>query len=195
MPPPKSDLPQGTAHPADLARRTAGATRVARETARRGEMPQWAAFTINRDKLELTPGTKPFSAATKSELDEGRTDGCVFSQRRRRARSHCERKRRASWQEMEPDLRRQDRSLDAACSRTSDRRVSNAVMSHLIHHRGLGRWQNPPFSQSRKERCPTPEYEHPQPFCALYQKLMKRIIRKGSKVWYVNCFFYRANGG
>jgi uncharacterized damage-inducible protein DinB len=32
------------------------------------EMPQWAAFAINQDKLELTPGTKPFHAATKSEL-------------------------------------------------------------------------------------------------------------------------------
>ena len=32
------------------------------------EMPQWAAITINQEKLELTPGTKPFSAATKKEL-------------------------------------------------------------------------------------------------------------------------------
>jgi uncharacterized damage-inducible protein DinB len=32
------------------------------------EMPQWAAYTINQEKLELTPGTKPFNAATKSEL-------------------------------------------------------------------------------------------------------------------------------
>jgi hypothetical protein len=33
-----------------------------------GEMPQWAAFTINQDKLELKPGTKPFNAAAKNEL-------------------------------------------------------------------------------------------------------------------------------
>jgi uncharacterized damage-inducible protein DinB len=34
------------------------------------EMPQWSIFTINQDKLELTPGTKPFNAATKAELME-----------------------------------------------------------------------------------------------------------------------------
>jgi uncharacterized damage-inducible protein DinB len=33
-----------------------------------GEMPQWAAFTINQDKLELTPDFKPLNAATKREL-------------------------------------------------------------------------------------------------------------------------------
>jgi hypothetical protein len=32
------------------------------------EMPQWAAFTINHEKLELTPETKPFMATSKSEL-------------------------------------------------------------------------------------------------------------------------------
>jgi uncharacterized damage-inducible protein DinB len=34
------------------------------------ELPQWGVFVINQDKLELTPGTKPFSAATKAELME-----------------------------------------------------------------------------------------------------------------------------
>ena len=34
------------------------------------EMPGWAVNTITQDKLELTPGTKPFSAATKAELME-----------------------------------------------------------------------------------------------------------------------------
>jgi uncharacterized damage-inducible protein DinB len=32
------------------------------------EMPNWAVYTINQESLELTPGTKPFLAATKSEL-------------------------------------------------------------------------------------------------------------------------------
>ena|ERR1041385_3208958 len=32
------------------------------------EMPQWSLFTINQDKLELTPDMKPFNAATKAEL-------------------------------------------------------------------------------------------------------------------------------
>lgn len=32
------------------------------------EMPNWAVFTVNQDKLELTPGTKPFLAASKAEL-------------------------------------------------------------------------------------------------------------------------------
>jgi len=35
------------------------------------EMPQWAAYTINQDKLELTPDMKPFSATTKKELMDG----------------------------------------------------------------------------------------------------------------------------
>jgi uncharacterized damage-inducible protein DinB len=34
------------------------------------EMPQWAVHTISADKLELTPGTMPFNAATKAELME-----------------------------------------------------------------------------------------------------------------------------
>jgi uncharacterized damage-inducible protein DinB len=34
------------------------------------EMPQWAGAIINQDKLEMTPGQKPFSAATKAELIE-----------------------------------------------------------------------------------------------------------------------------
>jgi|SRR5579863_6893253 len=34
------------------------------------EMPQWAVVTINEDKLELIPGTKPFNAETKAELME-----------------------------------------------------------------------------------------------------------------------------
>lgn len=34
------------------------------------EMVQWPVFTIGQDKLELTPGQKPFNAATKTELME-----------------------------------------------------------------------------------------------------------------------------
>jgi uncharacterized damage-inducible protein DinB len=34
------------------------------------EMAQWAVEAINRDKLELTPGTKPFQAQSKAELME-----------------------------------------------------------------------------------------------------------------------------
>jgi len=34
------------------------------------EMPNWAVLTINQDKLELTPGTKPFLAGSKAELVE-----------------------------------------------------------------------------------------------------------------------------
>ncbi len=32
------------------------------------EMASWPVFTINHDKLELTPDMKPFNAATKAEL-------------------------------------------------------------------------------------------------------------------------------
>ena len=32
------------------------------------EMPGWATVTITQDSLELTPGQKPFNAATKAEL-------------------------------------------------------------------------------------------------------------------------------
>jgi uncharacterized damage-inducible protein DinB len=34
------------------------------------EMPGWVVVTINQDKLELTPGQKPFLASTKAELLE-----------------------------------------------------------------------------------------------------------------------------
>jgi uncharacterized damage-inducible protein DinB len=34
------------------------------------EMPHWAVFTINQEKLELTPDMKPFNATTKAELME-----------------------------------------------------------------------------------------------------------------------------
>ena len=43
---------------------------MGRPASHAGEMPQWAAFIINQDKLELAPGTKPFNAATKRELRE-----------------------------------------------------------------------------------------------------------------------------
>ena len=32
------------------------------------EMPNWAVYAIKQDSLELTPGQKPFNAATKKEL-------------------------------------------------------------------------------------------------------------------------------
>jgi uncharacterized damage-inducible protein DinB len=32
------------------------------------EMPGWASATINQDKLELTPGMKPYQAETRSQL-------------------------------------------------------------------------------------------------------------------------------
>jgi uncharacterized damage-inducible protein DinB len=32
------------------------------------EMPMWATAIVYQDKLEMTPGQKPFSAATKAEL-------------------------------------------------------------------------------------------------------------------------------
>ena len=35
------------------------------------EMASWAVFTINQDKLELTPDMKPFNASTKKELLDG----------------------------------------------------------------------------------------------------------------------------
>jgi uncharacterized damage-inducible protein DinB len=34
------------------------------------EMPNWAVFTINQEKLELTPDMKPFNATSKTELME-----------------------------------------------------------------------------------------------------------------------------
>lgn len=34
------------------------------------EMPTWGAMIINQDKLDMTPGTKPFVAANKAELLE-----------------------------------------------------------------------------------------------------------------------------
>lgn len=34
------------------------------------EMPEWAAVVIHQDKLELTPETRPFNAASRAELLE-----------------------------------------------------------------------------------------------------------------------------
>lgn len=35
------------------------------------EMASWAVYAVNQDKLELSPGMKPFNAGTKKELMDG----------------------------------------------------------------------------------------------------------------------------
>jgi hypothetical protein len=44
------------------------------------ELPRWGVFGVNQDKLELTPGVKPFKRG-----DEGRVDGSARQQRGGRA--------------------------------------------------------------------------------------------------------------
>jgi uncharacterized damage-inducible protein DinB len=91
-----------------------------------GEMPQWAAFTINQDTLELTPGTKPFNAATKSELMD------AFSANAAAARE-------AIAAASDEHLGKTWSLIYGGKTVLSMPRAGvlrTMVMSHLIHHRG-----------------------------------------------------------
>jgi uncharacterized damage-inducible protein DinB len=88
-------------------------------------MPQWAAFTINLDKLELTPGTKPFNVATKQELMD------AFS-------ANIAAARQAIAGASDADLSKTWSLIYGGKTVISMPRAAvlrTMVMSHIIHHR------------------------------------------------------------
>jgi len=90
------------------------------------EMPQWASAIVNQDKLEMTPGQKPFSAATKSEL-MGALDKNVAEARTAIAGASDEHLGKI-WTFLYGG--HQVFALPRATA------IRSMVMSHLIHHRG-----------------------------------------------------------
>ena len=90
------------------------------------EMPTWATAIIDQDKLEMTPGQKPFSAATKAELIAA-LDKNVTEARAAIAGASDEHLGK-TW-----SLIFGDHTIF-----TLPRAVvlRNVVMSHTIHHRG-----------------------------------------------------------
>jgi uncharacterized damage-inducible protein DinB len=90
------------------------------------EMPQWASSIVNQDKLEMTPGQKPFIAATKAEL-MGALDKNVADARAAIAGASDEHLGKI-WTFIYAG------HTIFALPRTAALR--SMVMSHLIHHRG-----------------------------------------------------------
>jgi uncharacterized damage-inducible protein DinB len=90
------------------------------------EMPMWAAAIVNQYKLELTPGQKPFNAATKAELMSA-IDKNVADARAAIAGASDEHLGK-TWSFIYGG------HTVFALPRAAVLR--NMVMSHLIHHRG-----------------------------------------------------------
>jgi uncharacterized damage-inducible protein DinB len=90
------------------------------------EMAQWADIVVSQDKLEMTPGTAPFSAKTKAELMES-LDKNVASSRKAIAGASDEHLAK-TWSFIYAG------QTILAMPRTAVLRTM--VMSHLIHHRG-----------------------------------------------------------
>lgn len=88
--------------------------------------PQWAAYTINQDQLELTPATKPFNAATKQELMD--TFSANISSARAAIAGANDEHLSKTW-----TLIYGGKTV-LAMPRAAILRTM--VMSHLIHHRG-----------------------------------------------------------
>ena len=90
------------------------------------ELPGWAVYVINQDKLELTPGQAPFNAATKAELI-GALDKNVADARAAIAGASDEHLGK-TWSFI----------YAGHTVFTLPRAVvlRNMVMSHMIHHRG-----------------------------------------------------------
>jgi uncharacterized damage-inducible protein DinB len=90
------------------------------------EMPAWCLFTIDRDKLELTPDMKSFNASTKSELT-GELDKNVAAARHALAGASDEHLG-GTWELLSGNQKILSMPR-AAVLRTM-------VMSHMMHHRG-----------------------------------------------------------
>lgn len=89
------------------------------------EMPQWAVFTINQDTLELTPDTKPFSAATKHELMDAFSDN--ISAARAAIAGATDEKLAKAWTLIYGGK--------TVLSMPRAAILRTMVMSHIIHHR------------------------------------------------------------
>jgi uncharacterized damage-inducible protein DinB len=90
------------------------------------EMPNWAAMTVNVDKLDLTPDLKPFSASTKAQLIEGLTTNVAAG-------------REAIAGASDEHLAKTWTLLFQGNTVLSMPRIDilrTTVMSHMIHHRG-----------------------------------------------------------
>ena len=90
------------------------------------EMPSWMVYTINQDKLELTPGQKPFNAQTKAELFEALETNTASA-------------REALAGASDEHLGKTWSLIYGGQTVFSMPRVAvlrNMVMSHMIHHRG-----------------------------------------------------------
>jgi uncharacterized damage-inducible protein DinB len=90
------------------------------------EMPQWGLMTVNLDKLDLTPGLKAFSAASRTELLE--TFDNNVSGAREAIAGASEEHLAKTWSLL-------FQGTPILCMPRIDI-LRNTVMSHLIHHRG-----------------------------------------------------------
>jgi uncharacterized damage-inducible protein DinB len=99
---------------------------LARLASHVAELPNWTVYTIDQDKLELTPGMKPFIAETKAELMEA-IDKNILAAREAIAGASDEHLGKI-WTFIYSG------HTVFAMPRTTVLR--NMVMSHLIHHRG-----------------------------------------------------------
>lgn len=90
------------------------------------EMGYWAIVTINQDTLELTPGQKPFNAATSEELlaafDKNISEG------RAALAAASDEAMLANWSLIYGG--------HVAFSMPRVAVIRNMVMNHMIHHRG-----------------------------------------------------------
>jgi uncharacterized damage-inducible protein DinB len=90
------------------------------------EMPQWAAMTVNTDKLDLTPDMKPFNAANKAELIEAFNSN-VSAGREAIAGAGDEHLTKTWTLLFQGNLMLSMPRIDV---------LRSTVMSHMIHHRG-----------------------------------------------------------
>ena len=89
------------------------------------EMPNWAVFTIKQDNLEMTPGQKPFIAATKTELMDALAKNTAAAREAIAGANDTEMSK--SWSLIyggHPVLTMPKASV-----------LRTVVMNHIIHHR------------------------------------------------------------
>jgi uncharacterized damage-inducible protein DinB len=90
------------------------------------ELPNWAVETINRDKLEFTPGVKPYLATSSAELLEGLDAKIIVA--------------RAAIEGASDEHLMQPWSLiyggHVVFTMPRANVLRSVVMNHLIHHRG-----------------------------------------------------------
>ena len=90
------------------------------------EMPQWTQATINEEKLELTPGMKPFNAATRDELLTSLDQNTAAA--REAIQGASDEHLGKTWSLIYGG--------QTIFSMPRAAVLRNMVMSHMIHHRG-----------------------------------------------------------